>query len=897
MELLAPIPASNVDLEQFSGNPPFLAWLAAMRTGDLERIILPLVQHGERVGVKTPQQALDHLAAVSEDSSPGKGVIGLAASDFKDSSSMGKELLKLDAALGVSHDAKPNPFHEIGRKVHQIVYGLWTGKLIPSEIKQIYSPPVQLGLFERPRQEKTREMPELLLFRDPPVVDRPWTSGLLGEVAECWQGLACRLGSQHWWEDYYNLSDHEIGQMHGLLRPIFGSALAPLYEYDRKDAYSRYISFLTMMILATAAIHTGRTGRRALMGEIPLLAKKYGLGAWRLDLLVVTEINGQPPTEEQMRIIDRMARQRYASVAHVLRVLRKLFGPYVRVRIDEVKSALGDHTEWGQIIGVEQFTQSPLLPHEIQAKMYRIFAELGMHLMHGDAELWQEGDSPFLEDPQLIYFSATQLPVTHHLHMNGVERQALFMREIVEKFRGAELKAMARSLNHVLVGHVVDVVNDGKNGHKPRSRNNQGQIPDDPVLFPEAQPHLLVREVIDRSRTYLDQDHIIEIKGDGSYQMHVDVLLQKIETGDVQTGRFGEHDGGHISCLMPNHKERTPSMMVYLNRGHAHCFGCRTKIKFAPGSVPSHIRTQERKRLGRINKGQAVADYSFDDLNVPSEHFRIMELVQNVFRKSLRGSNGEKYLHKRRIDLDLALSSGVGFSTNTSVQELIDTIGFDGCVHYGLIGFSPALNAAQGLCPLLKGHGMALREIVKEKKVKGQTITTFPYWILGYRVTFPLSYGQSLITNFYGRSILPNCPSHLKHRKLLVAHTGVPHGMYPSEILNSPSSLVVVCEGVFDARTLIQCGYSAVAVIGVENFLILEAILKSGKTEIGIALDNDKAGREATEATLQWIAGRGYPVHAFNFTADFIAKNPAAGEHDDYGTWWVESGYRDFNLT
>lgn len=87
-----------------------------------------------------------------------------------------------------------------------------------------------------------------------------------------------------------------------------------------------------------------------------------------------------------------------------------------------------------------------------------------------------------------------------------------------------------------------------------------------------------------------------------------------------------------------------------------------------------------------------------------------------------------------------------------------------------------------------------------------------------------------------------------KHPKYLnLAKDGKP--IFNAEIMQTlaDNGKVYLCEGVFDAMRLTQEGYNAVAILGVTDFTEEKASLFK-RFDVILALDNDDAGREMTQA-------------------------------------------------
>jgi DNA primase len=72
--------------------------------------------------------------------------------------------------------------------------------------------------------------------------------------------------------------------------------------------------------------------------------------------------------------------------------------------------------------------------------------------------------------------------------------------------------------------------------------------------------------------------------------------------------------------------------------------------------------------------------------------------------------------------------------------------------------------------------------------------------------------------------------------------------LFNAEILKrlATGERVYICEGVFDAMTIEQAGYKAVAILGVNSFKPQMTELFSGR-DVVLCLDNDEQGEQATQ--------------------------------------------------
>lgn len=110
-----------------------------------------------------------------------------------------------------------------------------------------------------------------------------------------------------------------------------------------------------------------------------------------------------------------------------------------------------------------------------------------------------------------------------------------------------------------------------------------------------------------------------------------------------------------------------------------------------------------------------------------------------------------------------------------------------------------------------------------------------------HKVVIPFYYGNKIVF-LHGRNLDGTHPKYLN----LV---GISKPVFNLDLLGRlhEGDKVYICEGVFDAMVLTQEGYNAVAILGVTDFRPEEVELFK-HFEVVLALDNDEAGKDMTEA-------------------------------------------------
>ncbi len=199
--------------------------------------------------------------------------------------------------------------------------------------------------------------------------------------------------------------------------------------------------------------------------------------------------------------------------------------------------------------------------------------------------------------------------------------------------------------------------------------------------------------------------------------------------------------------------------------------------------------------------------------------------IQKELYKALPNSIGEEYLKQRGISLQLAQAYGGGY-------------------------------AAFGKWP----------HFVNGKPVR--------QWQQG-RVTFPHTNPKGEIVNLYGRAVGTDVPKEERHD-----HLPGPKGVFNAPALNAET--VFICEGVFDALSLIAAGYTnAVAIFGV-NGLRWDWVKAK---RLVFCLDQDQAGQQWKD--LAWYASVVLGKEAY-----FLPKE-AYGGCKDLNEAWAKYGHLD----
>lgn len=143
-----------------------------------------------------------------------------------------------------------------------------------------------------------------------------------------------------------------------------------------------------------------------------------------------------------------------------------------------------------------------------------------------------------------------------------------------------------------------------------------------------------------------------------------------------------------------------------------------------------------------------------------------------------------------------------------------------------------------------------------------------------YRYIFPYPdtegrYGYFL-TEIADRSQVDNYNG--KYRKINRNETNLVAQIFNERYLQTPPSVVFICEGIYDALSVEEAGGKAIAFVGTAHKRFLELCQKyKPNTTFIIALDNDEAGQKATEKVKEGLSYLNIPytVHTAEQGKDF----------------------------
>lgn len=304
----------------------------------------------------------------------------------------------------------------------------------------------------------------------------------------------------------------------------------------------------------------------------------------------------------------------------------------------------------------------------------------------------------------------------------------------------------------------------------------------------------------------------------------------------------GKRAGRYLRYFCPLHgSDNQRSLSLDPETGRFKCFACgawgyleekrqewlEQHKSYSPGKSPGgRTSPQNRTGIGRSISARQKPIVSPSGASGEPRARPELEKVLQELQVALPGSLGEEYLKRRGIPLELAQAYGVGY-------------------------------AAYGKWPHLTN-----RRLVRQ-------------WKWG-RLVFPHTNPAGEVVNLYGRAVGSNekVPKEERHD-----HLPGPRGVFNAQALVGDT--VFICEGAFDALSLIAAGHKeACAIFGVDG--LRWEWVKARR--VVFCLDQDAAGGKWRELAWEGVL-RGKEVY-------FLPEQVYSG-HKDLNEAWVATGRLD----
>lgn len=307
----------------------------------------------------------------------------------------------------------------------------------------------------------------------------------------------------------------------------------------------------------------------------------------------------------------------------------------------------------------------------------------------------------------------------------------------------------------------------------------------------------------------------------------IDEVKQRLDAVEL-IGRYVElrKAGTIYKGLCPFHSERTPSFVVYPDRGTWHCFGsCGTG-----GDIFNFVMRREnlefREALELLAR-QAGVTLEAEQDQTQGQRNRLYELneaaatyFQGVLQHHAGAAAGRAYLERRGINSETITNFRLGF----------------------------ALEHWSALRDFLLEKGWSLDELLAAGLVKRHEERNSIYDAFRARVMIPIRDRQSRVIGFGGRLLGDGQPKYLNTAETPVFHKSqVVFGLDLAREAIRRDDKVVIVEGYMDVIAAHQHGFAnVVACMG--TALTSEQLqqLHRFTNNFILALDADAAGQQAT---------------------------------------------------
>ncbi len=782
---------------------------------------------------------------------------------------------------------------------HTMAAQLFSGALTLAKTKQ-------LGIFpeeQRPSHKKRKQ----------PIAKKRTGTGLskkfIEKIEKMHVGLLEIMSKGH-----APTQTDEYRELLKYLDLVYDEHLAKVQGPEIYDAEDQYLSFLTVMTWVQVLLYYEKVGPGPLFSEIPVLKNSEDVGGGRLDILSVLSINGKAPVNGQIQKINNLTKkaEMFPSGGHVIRALSQQFGDYLHLLVTDWKFMVGDGVNGFKkkvnIIDKKDVEDKPLKKHENQIKRYLTFLVVSHSLAAGYSKLdetemlWETGRLKLTG--RLVYLFHDREPIIHEISLTTEEIKSVFQDQIVSSFSSAKVKSSFRVATNLAMEHVyrllkvdltkpVFVDNSLKLPFLEESTASKTNIPTISELIMERYEPVFM----DPETRFIE---IVGYKGEGEKkrpitEVHLDTVLKAGEQGIIDIVKTST--GIKICC--PVHGEKTPSYFIDYGIGRGTCFGCDLRGAINIASIPNDIDVGTMRTVR----------WELEGLVIPPRHREIMECAQKILQSCFWGSRGEMYLHMdRKLNPRTSFYiMSAGFADERLIVGLLrEGFSLEELHLYGFIDYAVGISPHSRTVKIFEkaGHSIENQKRLLDAK---ENKWGLPYSILEDKVTYPLEV-HKVINSFYGRSVLPECPKHLRHRKIRAKETGMRHGgVNISWAVGSACSHAMIVEAPINMATLMETAVDLkclTAIVGVNNPLLVEFLAQfKGDIILGFDFDppkwieskgNKKAhwgGETGQKNTVLFrdriVEDYGFKGKVYDFTGGFVKNNPGI-IYNDPNQYWVE---------
>jgi len=300
--------------------------------------------------------------------------------------------------------------------------------------------------------------------------------------------------------------------------------------------------------------------------------------------------------------------------------------------------------------------------------------------------------------------------------------------------------------------------------------------------------------------------------------------------------------GRSFVCLCPFHNDSHPSLQVSPDKGIAYCFACRKG-----GDIFKFYQEIEKVDFKQALKDLAEKtgvklEERSERVSVPKdekERLRgCLEAAQAFFVAQLKSTaKAQEYIHKRQVPPEQVEFFGLGYapdSFSVTYEHLLKA------------GFSRTEIVAAGL---------GVQKDLNDGRI---------YDRFRNRLMFPIFDHQGNLVAFGGRAMGEEDAKYVNSAEgPLYNKSAVLYGLNWARETIRERKAVVLVEGYFDLLACHKVGCThAVAVSGTALTEQHVKLLKRSAETAVLCLDQDRAGRDASERAFQLLAHEGFQVQA-----------------------------------
>ena len=299
--------------------------------------------------------------------------------------------------------------------------------------------------------------------------------------------------------------------------------------------------------------------------------------------------------------------------------------------------------------------------------------------------------------------------------------------------------------------------------------------------------------------------------------------------------------GRHFVCLCPFHNDTHPSMLVSPDKGIAYCFACNSG-----GDIFSFYQ-----QIEGVDFRQALMDLAertgvtIDVAQTPvihkdeKENVRAcLENARQFFQDQMRASQKARaYLEQRKIPEALIEAFGLGYAPDSFSQTY---------EHLLKSGYSRKE---------IMAAGMGVQKDLREEKI---------YDRFRNRIMFPIADHQGRLVGFGGRTLGEDDAKYINSAEgILYSKSAVLYGLDSARETIREKRTTILVEGYFDVIGCHRVGITnVVAVSGTALTEQHVKLLKRTADTLVLCLDQDQAGRDASERAFRLCAAEGMNVRS-----------------------------------